>query len=107
MAPNHFLVAAGAYLFLNRSWQGKGFGKTAVVTQMVDKFCSDNGIKVYEVPVGFKYFSSLLFDGTIGIGGEESAGASFLKKMVRFGPRIKTVSLWASWPWKCLPLPMA
>lgn len=80
MAPNHFLVAAGAYLFLNRSWQGKGFGKTAVVTRIVDKFCNDNGIKTYEVPVGFKYFSSLLFDGIIGIGGEESAGASFLKK---------------------------
>ncbi|KAF1683373.1 phosphoglucomutase [Veillonella sp. R32] len=80
MPPNHFLVAAGAYLFYNRQWSGKGFGKTAVVTGMVDKFCADNEITVYEVPVGFKYFASLLFDGTIGIGGEESAGASFLKK---------------------------
>lgn len=80
MAPNHFLVTAGSYLFKTRSWEGKGFGKTIVVTGMVDRYCKDAGIPVYEVPVGFKYFSSLLFDGTIGIGGEESAGASFLKK---------------------------
>ena len=47
---------------------------------MIDKWAAVKDIPVYEVPVGFKYFSSLLFDGEIGIGGEESAGASFLKK---------------------------
>lgn len=78
--PNHFLTVAGAYLFKTRPWAGKGFGKTAVVTNLVDRYCKDQGIPVYEVPVGFKYFSSLLFDETIGIGGEESAGASFLMK---------------------------
>lgn len=80
LPANHFLVTAGAYLFGTRSWQGKGFGKTVVVTGLVDRFCNDKHIPVYEVPVGFKYFAPLLFDGTIGIGGEESAGASFLKK---------------------------
>lgn len=78
--PNHFLTVAGAYLFETRGWAGKGFGKTAVVTAMVDRYCADHDLPVYEVPVGFKYFSELLFDGRIGIGGEESAGASFLMK---------------------------
>ncbi|MDY3974644.1 MAG: phosphoglucomutase [Veillonella caviae] len=78
--PNHFLTVAGAYLFKTRPWEGKGFGKTAVVTNLVNRYCEAQGIPVYEVPVGFKYFSSLLFDETIGIGGEESAGASFLMK---------------------------
>lgn len=47
---------------------------------MIDKWAASVEIPVFEVPVGFKYFSQLLFDGVIGIGGEESAGASFLKK---------------------------
>ena len=47
---------------------------------MIDKWAADAETPVFEVPVGFKYFSQLLFDGAIGIGGEESAGASFLKK---------------------------
>lgn len=80
ISPNHFLTVAGAYLFKTRPWAGKGFGKTAVVTNLVDRYCKDHAIPVYEVPVGFKYFSSLLFEETIGIGGEESAGASFLMK---------------------------
>lgn len=77
---NHFLVTAAKYLFNTRGWRDKGVGKTAVVTLLVDKWAADREIPVYEVPVGFKYFSSLLFNGLIGIGGEESAGASFLKK---------------------------
>lgn len=58
---------------------------------MIDKWGAVKDIPVYEVPVGFKYFSSLLFDGEIGIGGEESAGASFLKKTVPYGLPIKMV----------------
>ncbi len=79
-SPNAFLATAADYLFTTRGWKDKGVGKTVVCTTMIDKWAAKKGIEVYEVPVGFKYFSPLLFDGTIGIGGEESAGASFLKK---------------------------
>ena len=80
LQANHYMLAAASYLFTTRGWSQKGVGKTAVVTHLVDRWAEDKQIPVYEVPVGFKYFASLLFDGTIGIGGEESAGASFLKK---------------------------
>lgn len=80
LPANKFLTAAGIYLFGHRHWSAKGFGKTAVVTDIVDRYAAATGKTVYEVPVGFKYFSSLLFDGIIGIGGEESAGASFLQQ---------------------------
>lgn len=77
---NHYLVTAANYLFETRSWDSSvGVGKTAVVTSLIDAWAQDKGIQVYEVPVGFKYFAPLLFDGRIGIGGEESAGASFLQ----------------------------
>lgn len=79
-SPNAFLVTAADYLFTTRGWTNKGVGKTVVCTTMIDKWAASKEVPVYEVPVGFKYFSSLLFDGEIGIGGEESAGASFLKK---------------------------
>ena len=78
---NYYLLTAAAYLFESRSWPSQvGVGKTAVVTSQVDAWAQGAGRQVYEVPVGFKYFAHLLFDGRIGIGGEESAGASFLKK---------------------------
>lgn len=78
---NYYLLTAAAYLFESRSWPSQvGVGKTAVVTSQVDAWAQEAGRQVYEVPVGFKYFAPLLFDGRIGIGGEESAGASFLKK---------------------------
>lgn len=78
---NYYLLTAAAYLFESRSWPSQvGVGKTAVVTSQVDAWAQETGRQVYEVPVGFKYFAPLLFDGRIGIGGEESAGASFLKK---------------------------
>lgn len=78
---NYYLLTAAAYLFESRSWPSQvGVGKTAVVTSQVDDWAQEAGRQVYEVPVGFKYFAPLLFDGRIGIGGEESAGASFLKK---------------------------
>lgn len=80
ISANTFLTLAARYLFTTRGWKHKGVGKTVVCTTMIDKWAADAEIPVFEVPVGFKYFSQLLFDGAIGIGGEESAGASFLKK---------------------------
>ena len=79
LAPNQYLVVAAKYLNETRPWEGKGIGKTAVVTGLMDAYCKDTNHPVYEVPVGFKYFAPLLFDGTIGLGAEESAGASFLQ----------------------------
>jgi phosphoglucomutase len=80
--PNHFLSAAIAYLFGGaRSWSAEvGVGKTLVSSSMIDRVVADLGRRLIEVPVGFKWFVGGLFDGTIGFGGEESAGASFLRR---------------------------
>jgi len=80
MNPNHYLAAAIQYLFTHRDWKGKGVGKTLVSSGIIDKVADDLGLKLVEVPVGFKWFVDGLFGGTIGFGGEESAGASFLRK---------------------------
>ena len=80
LAPNQYLVVAAKYLNETRPWDGKGVGKTAVVTGLMDAYCNATNHPVYEVPVGFKYFAPLLFDGRIGLGAEESAGASFLQR---------------------------
>ncbi len=80
MQANEFLAVAMDYLFSTRNWQGKGVGKTVVVTELINRLAKDKGIEIFEVPVGFKYFSSLLFEGKAGLVGEESAGAGFLKK---------------------------
>jgi len=80
MNPNHYLAVAIQYLFTHRNWQGKGVGKTLVSSGIIDKVSQDLGLKLVEVPVGFKWFVEGLFGGTLGFGGEESAGASFLRK---------------------------
>ena len=80
MNPNHYLAVAIQYLFTHRNWKGKGVGKTLVSSGIIDKVAADLGLKVVEVPVGFKWFVEGLFTGTLGFGGEESAGASFLRK---------------------------
>lgn len=82
MNPNHYLAVAINYLYSTRKgWpQGTGIGKTLVSSMMIDNVASALGRKLYEVPVGFKWFVPGLTDGSIGFGGEESAGASFLKK---------------------------
>jgi len=82
MNPNHFLSVAIWYLFTHRQqWSGlSAVGKTLVSSSMIDRVAQDIGRKVYEVPVGFKWFVNGLLDGSFGFGGEESAGASFLKK---------------------------
>jgi phosphoglucomutase len=81
MQPNQYLSVAIDYLYRNRSgWKsGVGIGKTAVSSQMIDRVAKRLGRSLYEVPVGFKWFVNGLVDGSLGFGGEESAGASFLQ----------------------------
>ena len=96
MNPNHYLSVAIWYLFTHRRKKGvlsfipfvegkawkdteMGIGKTAVSSSMIDRIAKSLGAKVYEVPVGFKWFVKGLYDGTLAFGGEESAGASFLR----------------------------
>jgi len=81
MNPNHFLAAAIAYLFANRPGWGAdvAVGKTLVSSSMIDRVVAGLGRRLLEVPVGFKHFVPGLLDGTVGFGGEESAGASFLR----------------------------
>ena len=81
LQPNHYLTAAIYYLFQHRpEWSNvAAVGKTMVSSQMIDRVTAKLGRKLYEVPVGFKWFVGGLLDGTLGFGGEESAGASFLR----------------------------
>ena len=79
--PNHYLSVAVWYLFQNRSlWlSGAAVGKTVVTTSTIDRVCRELGRSLFEVPVGFKWFVDRLLEGSCGFGGEESAGASFLR----------------------------
>jgi phosphoglucomutase len=81
LPPNHYLSVAIFYLFQHRSkWRKEAaVGKTVVSSQMIDRITAKLGRKLYEVPVGFKWFVDGLFDGSLGFGGEESAGASFAR----------------------------
>jgi phosphoglucomutase len=81
LPPNHYLSAAIFYLFQHRpKWrQEAAIGKTVVSSQMIDRVAAKLGRKLYEVPVGFKWFVDGLLDGSLGFGGEESAGASFVR----------------------------
>jgi phosphoglucomutase len=81
LQPNHYLAVAIYYLFQHRpKWSNAAaVGKTVVSSQMIDRVAAKLGRKLYEVPVGFKWFVGGLLDGTLGFGGEESAGASFLR----------------------------
>ncbi|MSR24887.1 MAG: alpha-D-glucose phosphate-specific phosphoglucomutase [Nitrospiraceae bacterium] len=80
--PNHYLATAIAYLFRHRpEWAGTAaIGKTVVSSSMIDRVAAKLGRKLLEVPVGFKWFVEGLLGGTLGFGGEESAGASFLRR---------------------------
>ncbi|MGO9010360.1 MAG: phosphoglucomutase (alpha-D-glucose-1,6-bisphosphate-dependent) [Bryobacteraceae bacterium] len=80
--PNHYLAAAISYLYLNRpGWkEGAGVGKTMVSSSIIDRVAEHLGHPLVEVPVGFKWFVDGLLDGSLGFGGEESAGASFLRR---------------------------
>jgi phosphoglucomutase len=79
--PNHYLAAAISYLYANRpGWSAdSGVGKTVVSSSMIDRVTGHLGRRLFEVPVGFKWFVDGLLDGSLGFGGEESAGASFLR----------------------------
>jgi phosphoglucomutase len=79
--PNHHLAVCIEYLFGGaRDWGEAGIGKTLVSSSMIDRVAEDLGRRLVEVPVGFKWFVEGLLDGSIGFGGEESAGASFLRR---------------------------
>ncbi|MFJ9321947.1 phosphoglucomutase (alpha-D-glucose-1,6-bisphosphate-dependent) [Streptomyces globisporus] len=82
MNPNHYLAVAIDYLYTHRdAWAaGTGIGKTLVSSSMIDRVAHDLGRTLVEVPVGFKWFVDGLHDGSLGFGGEESAGASFLRR---------------------------
>ena len=81
LPPNHYLAVAIFYLFQHRpTWRkDAAVGKTVVSSQMIDRVAAKLGRTLYEVPVGFKWFVDGLLDGSLGFGGEESAGASFLR----------------------------
>ena len=81
LPPNHYLSVAVHYLFQHRpNWRkGAAVGKTLVSSQMIDRVTAKLGLKLYEVPVGFKWFVDGLLDGSLGFGGEESPGASFVR----------------------------
>ncbi len=80
--PNHYLAVAISYLFQNRqNWRkDSGIGKTLVSSTIIDRVAAGLGRRLVEVPVGFKWFVDGLLDGSLGFGGEESAGASFLRQ---------------------------
>jgi len=82
MNPNHYLAVAINWLFTNRpGWPASAaIGKTLVSSSMIDRIAADLGRTLCEVPVGFKWFVDGLLDGSFGFGGEESAGASFLRR---------------------------
>ncbi|GAB3134705.1 phosphoglucomutase (alpha-D-glucose-1,6-bisphosphate-dependent) [Marisediminicola antarctica] len=82
MNPNHFLAVAIQYLYTHRpQWsEDAAIGKTLVSSTMIDRVAESLGRRLWEVPVGFKWFVSGLIDGSVAFGGEESAGASFLRR---------------------------
>jgi phosphoglucomutase len=82
LPPNHYLVACIQYLFTRRTdWATHAaVGKTVVSSSMIDRVTGSLGRRLHEVPVGFKWFVNGLLDGSLGFGGEESAGASFLRR---------------------------
>ena len=82
LASNHYLAVAINFLFQHRpQWQQRAaVGKTVVSSQMIDRVAAGLGRTLYEVPAGFKWFADGLFDASLGFGGEESAGASFLRR---------------------------
>ncbi|WP_435270379.1 phosphoglucomutase (alpha-D-glucose-1,6-bisphosphate-dependent) [Streptomyces sp. 1222.5] len=82
MNPNHYLAVAISYLYRHRErWPAEaGIGKTLVSSTMIDRVAADLGRQLVEVPVGFKWFVDGLVSGALGFGGEESAGASFLRR---------------------------
>lgn len=100
MNPNHFLAVSAWYLFSNRhNWQPSAtVGKTVVTSAMLDRVARSLGRGVTETPVGFKWFVPGLLSGSLGFGGEESAGASSCGWMAPPGRPTRTASSWTCWP---------
>lgn len=103
--PNHYLAVAIDYLYTHRpSWpDGIAVGKTAVSSSIIDRVVAGLGRKLVEVPVGFKWFVDGLIGGTIGFGGEESAGRPSCAGTARCGRRTRTASSWRCWPPRSWP----
>jgi phosphoglucomutase len=81
LSPNHYLAVSIQYLFSHRGWSERpAIGKTLVSSALIDRVAKRLGRKLVEVPVGFKWFVDGLLDGSLGFGGEESAGATFLRR---------------------------
>ncbi len=78
--PNHYLALAVEHLYTTRAWPKAKVGKTAVTSSLLDRVAQALGREIYETPVGFKHFVPGLLEGWLGFGGEESAGASFLRR---------------------------
>lgn len=104
LPPNHYLSVCIHYLFTNRpKWrQEAAVGKTVVSSSLIDRITAKLGRKLHEVPVGFKWFVDGLLNGSLGFAGEESAGASFLRRTAPCGPRTKTESSPRCWRPKSL-----
>src|SRR5215468_10250304 len=99
MNPNHYLSVAILYLLTHRrDWPGDAvIGKTLVSSGMIDRVTAGLGRRLFEVPVGFKWFVPGLLVGDVAFGGEESAGASFLRRDAHRGQPTKTASSWRCW----------
>jgi phosphoglucomutase len=102
MPPNHYLSVMIDYLFRHRpQWSADAaVGKTVVSSQMIDRVAARLGRRLYEVPVGFKWYVEGLVNGTLGFGGEESAGASFSRRDGTVDYRQGTASRLRCFPWK-------
>ena len=109
MNPNHYLAAAIFYLFTHRpGWRkDAAIGKTVVSSSVIDRVAAKVGRALVEVPVGFKWFVPGLLDGSLGFGGEESAGASFLGATEPCGRPTRTASSWIFLPWSSWRAPAA
>ena len=107
MNPNYYLAVAIWYLLTHRpDWPAHAaVGKTLVTSSMIDKVVQKLGRRLSEVPVGFKWFAPGLFDGSYCFGGEESAGASFLRRDGTCGRRTRTGRSWIFWLRKLLRAP--
>ena len=99
MNPNHYLAVAIRYLLTHRpDWPARAaVGKTLVSSRLIDRVVEKLGRRVSEVPVGFKWFTAGLFDGSYCFGGEESAGRASCGGTARFGPPIRTARSWTCW----------
>ncbi len=107
MNPNHYLAVAIEYLYAHRpDWRDDAaIGKTLVSSSIIDRVAGSLGRRLWEVPVGFKWFVPGLIDGSVAFGGEESAGASFLRKDGTRGRPTRTASSWRSWRRRSPPSP--